>query len=117
MTPPMITGLRPSASESGPWNGLISPNEMRYADTTSCISSLVTSKSAPICRNAGNGVSMLNGPSIESPARMTGTSHSRRRSAGLVIAAASHRPAWPAPERRGPPPVRAGPRAGAAQWP
>ena len=35
VTPAIITGRRPSASESGPWNGLITPKAMRYALTTS----------------------------------------------------------------------------------
>ena len=71
--PPSITGRRPTASDSGPQNGLIRPKETRYAETTSCICALVTSRSCAISRNAGKGVSMLNGPSIDIAARIAGT--------------------------------------------
>ena len=69
---PMITGRRPTASESGPWKRLIDANASMYAVTTSCSSLDDTSSASPISANAGNGVSMLNGPIIASIASTSG---------------------------------------------
>ncbi len=69
---PMITGRRPMASDSGPWKRLIDANASMYAVTTSWSSPDETSSASPISVNAGNGVSMLNGPIIESIASTSG---------------------------------------------
>src|SRR5690625_4416772 len=67
--PAIITGLRPTASESGPWKMLITAKATMYALVTCCIAVASTSKSPPMMPNAGNTVSIANGPIIASPAR------------------------------------------------
>src|SRR5690625_5204702 len=67
--PAIITGLRPTASESGPWKMLITANATMYALVTCCIAGASTANSPPITPNAGNTVSIANGPIIARPAR------------------------------------------------
>ena len=51
---------------------LIAAKESMYAVTSSCSCSVPTPKSSPIRGKPGNGVSMLNGPIIDSIASTSG---------------------------------------------
>jgi hypothetical protein len=66
-SPARITRRRPTASDSGPCTTLINAYATRYTLIVCCIATLSAPSCAPIAGNAGNTVSIENGPNIASP--------------------------------------------------
>src|SRR5699024_5139027 len=69
-SPPIITFLRPSASESGPWKTDITAKAAREAETSCWRATSSAANSWPIRVKAGKTVSIENGPIIASEARV-----------------------------------------------
>ncbi len=65
--PPIITGRRPSASDSGPCTSDANANGTMYAVMTCCSCQASTCSALSIAWNAGKNVSMENGLTIDSP--------------------------------------------------
>ena len=71
ISPPIMTFLRPSASESGPWKIDMIAKAARYAATSCWSATRPLPNSSPIRVKAGKTVSIVNGPIIASDARVS----------------------------------------------
>ena len=69
-SPPRITRLRPVASDSGPCTRLINAYANRYTLMVCCSATLSAPNCSPIWGNAGNMVSIENGPIMARPPRI-----------------------------------------------
>src|SRR3569832_1001188 len=65
--PAIITGLRPTASDSGPCTSDANANGTMYAVRTCCNCHALTFSAFSIAWNAGKNVSMENGLTIDNP--------------------------------------------------